>query len=220
MLIAGFPSGSLQANCYLIATGPGADCLVVDPGEDSAEPVGALCAEHRLRPVAVLLSHGHFDHVGGAAELCTTYGLPVHIHEFDRSMLDDPLSAVSAEFAALLADRTFPPAPARVVGLTGSGFLDLAGIPVEIIHTPGHTRGSIVYGLAATDGRPPVLFTGDTLFAGTVGRSDLPGGNGRQLIDSITTLLLSRPDDTVVLPGHGPSSTIGAERAGNPFLQG
>ena len=149
MLIAGFPSGSLQANCYLIATGAGADCVVVDPGEDSATEVGTLAADHGLTPVAVLLSHGHFDHVGGAAELCDEYGIPVHIHHADRYMLADPLAAVSAEFAGLLADRTFPPAPATVVGLPGSGFLDLAGVRIEVIHTPGHTPGSTVYGLPA-----------------------------------------------------------------------
>ena len=193
---------------------------MVDPGEDSAAQVGTLAAEHGLTPVAVLLSHGHFDHVGGAAELCADYGIPVHIHHADRYMLADPLAAVSAEFAGLLADRTFPPAPATVVGLQGSGFLDLAGVRIEIIHTPGHTPGSTVYGLPAADGRPQVLFTGDTLFAGTIGRSDLPGGDGRQLVDSIVSQLLTRPDDTVVLPGHGPSSTLGAERADNPLPAG
>lgn len=220
MLIAGFPSGSLQANCYLVATGAGADCVVLDPGEDSAAQVATLAAEHGLTPVAVLLSHGHFDHVGGAAELSADYGIPVHIHQADRYMLADPLAAVSPEFARLLVDRTFPPAPATVVGLPGSGVLDLAGMRIEIVHTPGHTPGSTVYGLPAADGRPQVLFTGDTLFAGTIGRSDLPGGDGGQLVDSIMTRLMTRPDDTVVLPGHGPASTIGAERVSNPFLQG
>ncbi len=218
MLIAGFPAGALQANCYLVATGPGAECVVIDPGQDSADRVRQTCAEHQLAPVAVLLSHGHFDHVGGAAELSEEYGIDVHIGAGDRAMLADPLSAVSAEFRAFLADQEFPGEPGRVVELDRAETLDLGGVAIEIIPTPGHTAGSTCYGLAAADGRPAVLFTGDTLFAGSIGRSDLPGGNGAQLVESIHRELLSRPDDTVVLPGHGPSTTVGAERTANPFL--
>jgi glyoxylase-like metal-dependent hydrolase (beta-lactamase superfamily II) len=220
VLILGFPSGALQANCYLVATGPGQPCAVVDPGEDAADRVDELCTEHSLTPVAVLLTHGHFDHVGSAAELSARHRIGVHIHVGDRHMLADPMAAVSAQFAAMLAGQTFPPEPGIVVPVERSGPLGLPGVPIEAIHTPGHTPGSTCYALPADGERPGVLFTGDTLFAGTVGRSDLPGGDGVQLVHSIRDNLLSRPDDTVVLPGHGPASTIGDERRGNPFLQG
>ncbi len=219
MLILGFPSGALQANCYVVATGPGATCAVVDPGDDAADRVDELCTEHELTPVAVLLTHGHFDHVGSAAELCARHRIGVYIHVGDRPMLADPMAAVSAQFAAMLAGQTFPPEPAIVVSVEQSGPLGLAGVPIGAIHTPGHTTGSTCYALPAEGERPGVLFTGDTLFAGTVGRSDLPGGDGAQLIRSIRDELLTWPDDTVVLPGHGPASTIGDERRANPFLR-
>lgn len=219
MLILGFPSGALQANCYLVATGPGRPCAVVDPGDDAADQVDDLCTEHDLTPVAVLLTHGHFDHVGSAAELSDRHRIAVHIHVGDRYMLADPMAAVSAQFAAMLAGQTFPPEPGMVVAIEQSGPLGMTALPIEAIHTPGHTTGSTCYAVAADGARPGVLFTGDTLFAGTVGRSDLPGGDGPLLVRSIRDTLLSWPDDTVVLPGHGPASTIGDERRTNPFLQ-
>jgi hydroxyacylglutathione hydrolase len=219
VLILGFPSGALQANCYVVATGPSRACVVVDPGDDAADRVDELCIEHDLTPVAVLLTHGHFDHVGSAADLSARHGIGAHIHGGDRHMLADPMAAVSAQFAAMLAGQTFPPEPAIVVSIEQSGPLGIPGVPIEAIHTPGHTAGSICYAVAADGERPGVLFTGDTLFAGTVGRSDLPGGDGSQLIRSIRDDLLTWPDDTVVLPGHGPASTIGDERRTNPFLQ-
>ena len=219
MLIAGFPAGALQANCYLVATGPGAGCVVIDPGQDSADRVRQTCAEHQLTPVAVLLTHGHFDHVGGAAEVSGDYGIDVYFGAGDRGLLADPLSAVSAEFKSFLAGQEFPGEPGRVVDIDRPTVLTLADVPVEVIPTPGHTPGSTCYGLAAADGRPAVLFTGDTLFAGSIGRSDLPGGDGALLAESIRRELLSRPDDTVVLPGHGPSTSVGAEQRTNPFLQ-
>ena len=220
MLILGFPSGALQANCYLVATGPGEPCAVVDPGDDAADRVDELCTEHDLTPVAVLLTHGHFDHVGSAAELSARHRIGVHIHVGDRPMLADPMAAVSA---AVRGDAGRPDVPARAghraARSSGPGALGIAGVPIEAIHTPGHTPARPVMPWPPTASAPGVLFTGDTLFAGTVGRSDLPGGDGAQLIRSIRENLLTWPDDTVVLPGHGPASTIGDERRTNPFLQ-
>jgi glyoxylase-like metal-dependent hydrolase (beta-lactamase superfamily II) len=220
VLVLGFPSGALQANCYLVATGEDAPCAIVDPGDDAADQVDALCVEHGLTPAAVLLTHGHFDHVGSAAELCERHGIEVVIGQSDRPMLADPAAAVSRQFAAMLAGQTFPPEPSIVRPISGSGALDLPGVPIDAIHTPGHTPGSTCYAVAGEGDRPGVLFTGDTLFAGTVGRSDLPGGDGALLIRSIRDRLLTWPDGTVVLPGHGPASTIGDERRANPFLVG
>lgn len=217
MLIAGFPSGSLRANCYVVAPAAGGECLVVDPGEGAAEPLRELLDTHRLTPTAVLLTHGHLDHVASAAEVCRSVDVPAHLHAADEHLLDDPLSGLSPELVAALAGFPLEDLrPPEVLNLQDG--LTLAGLRIAVDHTPGHTPGSVVFRIAATDGHPEVLFTGDTLFAGSVGRTDLPGGSWPQLQHSLTSMLLARPDDAVVLPGHGGASTIGAQRAGNPFL--
>ncbi len=281
MLIAGFPAGALQANCYLLAPSVGVDCVVVDPGQDAADPLAAALAEHELRPVAVLLTHGHLDHVASAAAIGREYDVAVYIHDADAYMLSDPLSALSPQLRAGLSALLpvgFDLAtlrPDRIESLVGGSVLDLAGLSIAVDHTPGHTGGSMVFRLGGSTGVPEsgvpesgvpesgvpksgvpkngvpkngggrrggtedgdtglgdtefgdtkfgdteILLTGDTLFAGSVGRTDLPGGSTAQLLDSIAARLLSRPDDAMVLPGHGPTSTIGAERVGNPFLGG
>lgn len=226
MLVAGFPAGPLAANCYVLAPGAGADCVVVDPGQAAADRLSALLAEHRLRPVAVLLTHGHLDHVASASVVCRDAGVPAYLHDADEYMLDDPLAALSPELrvgvTALLqpGDDLDALRPQQVAGLEAGATLDLAGLGLVVHHTPGHTGGSVVYRLPAEDDRPEILLTGDTLFAGSIGRTDLPGGSSPQILTSIATELLARPDDAVLLPGHGPTSTIGAERSGNPFLVG
>jgi hydroxyacylglutathione hydrolase len=219
VLIAGFPAGSFQANCYVVAADPGGPCVVVDPGQDALPRLDQLLAEHQLRPAAVVLTHGHLDHLASAAALCRAADVPAYLHPADEYMLDDPLGALSPELRAALAG--FPMdglRPDVVVGLADLVEPDLAGLPLTIDHTPGHTGGSLVIRIAADGDRPEILLTGDTLFAGSIGRTDLPGGNAAQELLSIRDRILSRVDDTVVLPGHGPATTVGAERAGNPFL--
>ena len=221
MFIAGFPAGSFQANCYVIGTERGGQALVVDPGEGAFEQLGAVLAEHDLRPVAVLLTHGHLDHTASAAQVCGSLDIPAYLHGADDYMLDDPLAGLSAELRAALAGMDLTGLrPDTVISLTDVGELSLAGLRLGVDHTPGHTGGSVVYRFAADDDRPDVLLTGDTLFAGSVGRTDLPGGSTEQLLNSIAGQLLRRSDDAVVLPGHGPTTTIGAERSSNPFLAG
>lgn len=219
MLIAGFPAGSFQANCYVLAPAAGGECLVVDPGEDAVDQLNQVLAEHHLTPTGVLLTHGHLDHVASAAAVCAQAGIPAYLHGADQYMLEEPLAALSADLQRMLAGYPIPDLrPEEVRGIDSDETLEIAGIRLTVDHTPGHTGGSVVYRLAAAGDRPEVIFTGDTLFAGSVGRSDLPGGSHEQLLDSIKARLLSRPDDAVLLPGHGPSSTIGSERAVNPFL--
>ncbi len=219
MLIAGFPAGSFQANCYVLATEAGAPCVVVDPGQDALTGLRQLVTEHRLEPVAVLLTHGHLDHTASTGDVCRWAGIPAYVHPADEYMLTDPLAALSPELRSMLAglsvDGLRPP---DVIGIEDGAEPMLAGLPLTIDHIPGHTGGSIAIRLAGDGDRPEVLLTGDTLFAGSIGRTDLPGGSESQQLVSIADRLLSRPDNTVVLPGHGPSTTIGAERAGNPFL--
>ena len=221
MIITGFPAGSFQANCYVLAAEQGGDAVVVDPGEGAGDRVAAVLTEYRLRPVAVLLTHGHLDHIASAAQICAAAAIPAHLHGADDAMLDDPLAALTPELRSALTGMDLDGLrPARVQTLTGVGTLELAGLRIGVHHTPGHTQGSVVFSLAATADRPEVLLTGDTLFAGSVGRTDLPGGSTEQLLESIAAELLCRADDAVILPGHGPTSTIGAERAANPYLTG
>ena len=220
MFIAGFPAGSFQANCYVLAPEPGGECVVVDPGQDALVRLEPLLAEQRLRPVAVLLTHGHLDHTASAAALCRAVEIPAYLHAADEGLLDDPMSGLSPQLRAALAGMPLDGLRPDVVHtLTDVADVELAGLRIAVDRTPGHTPGSVVFRLAGDDERPEVLFTGDTLFAGSVGRTDLPGGSTEQLLTSIEKHLLTRPDDAFVLPGHGPTSTIGAERAGNPHLQ-
>lgn len=217
MLVAGFPAGSFQTNCYVVARAAGTACVVVDPGQDAVEPLNALLAEHRLTPVAVLLTHGHFDHTFSVSPVCDGHDVPAWIHPDDREMLADPMKGLSPEAAAFFGGRITLREPREVRLLDDGAALDLAGLTLRVDHTPGHTRGSVVFTTPADDGTEVVL-AGDTLFAGSIGRTDLPGGDHAQLLASLRDKLLTRDDATVVLPGHGPSTTIGRERAGNPYL--
>ncbi|MDV6013314.1 MBL fold metallo-hydrolase [Haloechinothrix sp. LS1_15] len=222
MLVAGFAAGVFQANCYVIAGGEGADCVIVDPGQDAAEPVGRTLREHRLNPVAVLATHGHVDHVYSAATIADAHTIPAYIERLDRELLSDPLKGLGPQLAEQLA-AIFPRQqalrePQEVVEL-GEGPLDVAGLRVEVDLTPGHTPGSVTYRLSTEEGGRLAL-TGDTLFAGSIGRTDLPGGDMDQLRRSLREKVLTLPDETVVLPGHGGTTTIGRERAANPFLAG
>jgi glyoxylase-like metal-dependent hydrolase (beta-lactamase superfamily II) len=192
VLVVGFGCGPLKANCYLLAEAPGGPCVVVDPGEDVRAPLAAALAEHRLTPAALLATHGHPDHVGSAAGLSAEYGVPLRLHAADAGLFDG-----------------------ESVPLTENSH-SLAGLDIDVRHTPGHTAGSVVLGFATAEGGRLVLI-GDTLFAGSIGRSGSASG---ELEKSLLGLLKALPDETVVLPGHGPATTIGRERAGNPFLAG
>ncbi|QQQ78438.1 MBL fold metallo-hydrolase [Saccharothrix sp. 6-C] len=218
MLVIGFPTGALQANCFVLATGAGGPCVVVDPGQDAAEPVTEALREHRLSPVAVLLTHGHFDHTFSVAPVCDGNDVPAWIHPDDREMLSDPLKGMSAQSrAAFFGGKLEMREPREVRELADGAELDLAGLRLTVDHTPGHTGGSVMFRAGTEEGGRLVL-SGDTLFAGSIGRTDLPGGDHREMLTSLRTKVLTLADDTVVLPGHGPTTTIGRERVSNPFL--
>lgn len=217
MLVVGFPSGAFQANCYLIAPGEGEACVIVDPGQDAEEPIAQALRKHRLSPVAVVLTHGHFDHVYAVTPVCDGNDIPAWIHPQDRELLSDPAKGISTQGTALFGGTLRLREPARVRDLSDGTVLDLAGLSITVDHTPGHTRGSVTFRTELDEGGR-VLFAGDTLFAGSIGRTDLPGGDLPTMMNSLRTKLLTLDDDTVVLPGHGPSTTIGRERATNPFL--
>jgi hydroxyacylglutathione hydrolase len=218
VLITGFPAGLLQCNCYVLAPRAGADAVIVDPGQRAMGPLRRILDENHLTPGAVLLTHGHIDHIWSAQKVCDTYGCPAYIHPADRFMLTDPIKGFGPRPAQMLFGAMFSE-PEKVIELDSDGDkIGVGGASVTVDHTPGHTRGSVVFRVAGDTAE--VVFSGDTLFAGSVGRTDLPGGSGRDLLGSIVDKLLVCDDDTVVFPGHGTKTTVGAERRANPFLEG
>ena len=225
-MITGFPAGMLACNCYVLAQRPGADAIVVDPGQRAMGQLRQILDENRLTPAAVLLTHGHIDHIWSAQKVADTYGCPAYIHPEDRFMLSDPIKGFGPRLGQIAFGALFRE-PKQVLELDRDGDkLDIGDTSVTVDHTPGHTRGSVVFRVAGErrareeQKSPDVVFTGDTLFRQSVGRTDLPGGSGRDLLGSIMTKLMVLDDDTVVLPGHGEKSTIGLERRTNPFLEG
>ena len=213
MLITGFPAGSFAANCYLVAPEPGAECVIIDPGEGAAGTIAEIVADHRLKPVAVLLTHGHIDHVWSVAPVCGARGIPAYVHPGDRALLSDPARGLPLGAGQQLFGGLEFTEPDDVRELTDGTVLNLAGLEITVGHAPGHTPGSVVF---RSD--PAVMFSGDLLFAGSIGRTDLPGGDTAAMMDSLARVCLTLPDETRVLPGHGPQTTIGVERASNQFL--
>ncbi|MGH3685910.1 MAG: MBL fold metallo-hydrolase [Pseudonocardiaceae bacterium] len=218
MLVAGFPTGSFQANCFVLAAEAGGPCVVVDPGEGAEQPLDELLRQHRLDPVAVLLTHGHFDHIFAVTPVCDGNDIPAWIHPEDRALLSDPLRGLTADARQFFGGRVQLREPREVRLLADGASLELAGLTFTVDHTPGHTRGSVTFRSVTAD--QSVLVSGDTLFAGSIGRTDLPGGDHQQILASLRDKILVLDDETVVLPGHGLHTTIGRERATNPFLHG
>ena len=222
MLIAGFPAGPWGTNCYVVATAPGSECVVIDPGMDATEGVASVVEEHRLKPVSVLVTHGHVDHMFCVAPVAGGYDATAWIHPSDRHLLTDPLAGMSPETARMMlgGDYTWDE-PDDVRELGDLQELELAGVRFVVDHTPGHTEGSVTFRspYPDVDEVSEVMFSGDLLFAGSIGRTDLPGGDHPTMLHSLATKVLPLADDIVVLPGHGEQTTIGRERATNPFLQ-
>ena len=217
MLIAGFPSDATATNCWVVAPAAGEQCVVVDPGIGVVPRLDELIAEHRLHPVAVLLTHGHFDHTFSVLPVCQARDVPAFIHPSDRGQLADPWSGVGMPAGTpLFGSLTFAE-PDDVRELADGADVEIAGMRFGVRHAPGHTLGSVVFGTEDDDA--PILFSGDVLFAGSIGRVDLPGGSMADMEKSLREVVLSYGDETIVHAGHGPSTTIGRERAANPFLR-
>ncbi len=220
MLIAGFPAGPWGTNCYVAAVGAGSECVVIDPGKDAAEGVADVVREHRLKPVAVLVTHGHVDHMWCVAPVAGTYDATAYIHPRDRHLLADPMAGMSRETSQMLLGGNYAWAePDRVEELTDLETIELAGLSFVVDHTPGHTEGSVTFRTPYGGDISEVMFSGDLLFAGSIGRTDLPGGDHATMLRSLTDKVLTLADDIVVLPGHGEQTSIGRERATNPFLR-
>ena len=217
VLVTGFPAGAFAANCYLVAPAPGEECVIIDPGQGAERGIEELLDRYRLKPSAVLLTHGHVDHMWSVVPVCGAKGIPAYIHPDDRELLADPGKGLS-----LLAKQQFMGGmtfaePDDVRQLSDGDVITVAGLDITIGHTPGHTPGSVTFRSGEDD--LDALFSGDLLFAGSIGRTDLPGGDHATILKSLARTL-TLPDETIVLPGHGPQTTIGDERGTNPFLTG
>lgn len=218
MLIVRIPAAAFDTNCYVMAPQAGEECIIVDPGIGVVEAVESTLTEHRLRPAAVLLTHGHADHVYSVTPVCGAHDVPALIHGDDTYRLADPLGTLDPMLVSMLEQQFGQSArwqePSDVRTVTDAEQVDVAGLSITVDHAPGHTEGSVMFRL--TD----MVLTGDVLFAGSIGRTDLPGGNHAAMLRSLQSKVLPLPDDMAVMPGHGPTTTIGRERTSNPFLAG
>jgi len=206
MILEGFPVGPIGANCYIFGDEATRDVFVIDPGD---EPERILEALRRLgaRPQALVNTHGHFDHIQGVDAVRRATGAPFWIHEAEREILDHGPAR-----AKMLFGLDLPPSPTPDRWLVDGDRLQVGGLALTVRHTPGHSPGGVCL---LGDG---LAFVGDTLFAGSIGRTDLPGADMATLFASIARVLLPLPDDTICFPGHGPETTIGEEKRSNPFL--
>lgn len=208
MIFESFPVGPLACNCTILGDEEAREAIVIDPGDEVGR-IHRRLTELGLKLTQIIVTHGHIDHVGGALKLKRLTGAPIYLNENDLPLLD--MMQAQAEWVGVATPETAPPDE----GLADGQTIGLVRFPAQVLHTPGHTQGSICLHFAPLN----LLIAGDTLFAGSIGRTDLPGGNYDQIIDSLRSRLLTLPDETRVLPGHGPATTIGDERRSNPFLQ-
>lgn len=198
--------GGLQVNCYILASQEGSRAIIIDPGADEARIKKAL-AKHKLSPAFIINTHGHFDHIGCDDK----FGVPIYAYKDEVGLLIDPERNLSSMFFKSYAVKS------EIKPLKEGEIVKLDDIELEVIHTPGHSQGGM--SLLMKKPRTDILFTGDSLFFQSIGRTDFPGADETTLIDSIKDKLLSLPDNTIVYPGHGPSSTIEKERNSNPYLR-
>lgn len=212
--IARFTLGPLQTNCYVVQ-GPGSpDCWIIDAGEGPDDLIGHVRSAC-LSPRAVLLTHAHGDHIAGLGAVRRAFpGVPVMLHESERHWLGNPMLNLSA-----MTGHDVRETDAEATLAQGDR-LDLAGQRFSVRHTPGHSPGGVTLFWPGTQDQDPIAFVGDALFAGSIGRTDLPGGDHHTLIRSIRESLYTLPPETLVLPGHGPPTTIARERATNPYVRG
>ena len=200
--------GSLQCNCSILGDEVSKEAMVIDPGDDIPR-IQAVLAKHQLKVKQILITHAHIDHIAGAQQLKQLTGAPIFYNQLDLPLVE--MMEMQAGWLGIPTPEVAPPDDSPVDGQT----LSVTGIAGTVLHTPGHTEGSLCFHIPEHS----LLLAGDTLFAGSVGRTDLPGGDSRTLIHSIHSRLLTLPDTTIVIPGHGDSTSIGEERQSNPFLQ-
>jgi hydroxyacylglutathione hydrolase len=208
MILETFSVGPLQCNCTILGDEESREAIIVDPGDEIGR-IHRRLTELGLTLKQILVTHAHIDHVGGALKLNALTDAPIYLNEADLPLLQ--MMSTQASWLGIETPETAPPDE----GLVDGRQVGLESYPAQVIHTPGHTQGSVCLHFAPMK----MVLAGDTLFAGSIGRTDLPGGDFEQIIDSIQSRLLSLPDETRIIPGHGPATTIGSERRMNPFLK-
>lgn len=214
MLVASFQAPMFATNCWVIATAAGAECVVIDPGmPDVSQQLLEILDEFKLKPVAVIATHGHLDHTFSIRPIADGYDIPTYIHSQDRLALARPEKLLSSEFATTLAGMEFGE-PKDVRELRNAQLLNLVGLSFTTIHAPGHTAGSLMFEVSNE-----LLISGDVLFAGTIGRTDSPTGSAKDMQETLRKKVLPLADHLRVLPGHGPETTIARERKENPYLK-
>lgn len=206
MILERISVGPLETNCYVLAERPSSKAIIIDPGSNEGK-IRAVLDKHKLTPAFIINTHGHFDHIGCDDK----FGVPVYIHRLDMPLLRNPQKNLSIFLDSAYAVN------AQIKELEDKDHIDLGKISLEVIHTPGHTPGGICLWMRSPDDK--ILFSGDTLFRQSIGRSDFPGVDPDQIIKSIESKLFGLSADTVVYPGHGPSTTIKEEKENNPFFQ-
>jgi hydroxyacylglutathione hydrolase len=214
LLIDSFAAPMFATNCWVLATEPGSECVVIDPGmPDVSLQLEAVLQQHNLKPVAVIATHGHLDHTFSIQPIADGYAIPTYIHSEDRAYLSSPEKLLGAEFAATVSAMDFSE-PAEVRELRNGEVVELVGLTFKAIHAPGHTRGSLMFEVS-----DQVLVSGDVLFAGSIGRTDLPTGSAKEMEETLLKKVIPLSDHLQVLPGHGSRTTMAHERKTNPYLK-
>jgi hydroxyacylglutathione hydrolase len=214
MLVRSFAAPMFATNCWVIAPSAGSECIIIDPGmPDISAEIEMIISENNLKPVAALLTHGHLDHTFSIKPLADGYDISAYIHSEDRRFIADPVGIHGEQFISQLAGMTFEE-PKKVEELKNNQILSLVGMEITAIHAPGHTRGSLMFTI-----NDELLISGDVLFAGSIGRTDLPTGNPSAMEQTLLKKVLPLSDDLRVLTGHGPETTIKFERKNNPYLK-
>lgn len=214
MLVRSFAAPMFATNCWVIAPSTGSECIIVDPGmPDISSEIEMIISENNLKPVAALLTHGHLDHTFSIKPLADGYDISAYIHSEDRRFIADPAGIHGDQFISQLSGMNFAE-PRKVEELKNGQILDLLGMKITTIHAPGHTRGSLMFTI-----NDELLISGDVLFAGSVGRTDLPTGSASEMRITLAKKVLTLSDDLRVLTGHGPETSIKFERKNNPYLK-
>lgn len=219
MQIQSFTAGHWQTNCYVVSHGANSECLIIDPGMKATTGVRDIVRENNLKPVAVLVTHGHIDHMWSVFPVASGYGIPALVHGKDRELLANPGLALTNEtrlaLPTMMDKEDVFADPEEVIEVTDQMHIDLAGFNVTIHHAPGHTHGSVMFDFLDAQ---ETIFTGDVLFAGAIGRTDLPTGSSAAMNESIENVVLKLDDAAKIYPGHGPSSFMHIEKSTNPYL--
>ena len=214
MLIDSFAAPMFATNCWVLATEPGSECVVIDPGmPDVSHQLTEILERHNLKPVAIIATHGHLDHTFSIQAIADGYGIASYIHSEDRAFLVHPERLVGADFASTLSEMNFTE-PAQVREVRNGDLIELVGLNFKAIHAPGHTRGSLMFEVSEE-----VLISGDVLFAGSIGRTDLPTGSAQEMEETLRKKVLPLADHLRVLPGHGPETIMSVEKKSNPYLK-